>query len=219
MNLTTFKLGIPVTLTGDQAAEIESEITQLHERNAELDNESGSLLVAYNQAMSRVKELEKENKGLSIRIDAQRETIRKYQKEVEQLRARERELKQNQLPIENGKNRYGLDVSYFRNAINRELNGPLANHKPDELARVLARLSRTADDSVMYEPEFSSKFALEHWIEAIEVFTDSFIEANYKHETPLLGRKYNDKMRGALLNALKKSSEKTCEKLRKGGES
>jgi predicted S18 family serine protease len=64
-----------------------------------------------------------------------------------------------------------------------------------------------------------NKFALEHWIEAIEVFTDSFIEANYKHETPLLGRKYNDKMRGALLNALKKSSEKTCEQLRKGGES
>ena len=86
MDLTVFKLGIAVKLTADQAAEIESEITQLRERNAELDNESGSLLVAYNQAMSRVKELEKENKGLSIRIDTQCETIRKYQKEVEQLR-------------------------------------------------------------------------------------------------------------------------------------
>jgi predicted RNase H-like nuclease (RuvC/YqgF family) len=86
MNLTVFKLGIPVTLTGDQAAEIEFDVAQLRERNAELDNEAGSLLVAYNQTMSRVEVLEKENKGLSIRIDTQRETIRKYQKEVEQLR-------------------------------------------------------------------------------------------------------------------------------------
>ena len=86
MDLTVFKLGVAVKLTADQAAEIEAEITQLRERNAELDNEAGSLLVAYNQAMSRVKVLEKENKGLSIRIDTQRETIRKYQKEVEQLR-------------------------------------------------------------------------------------------------------------------------------------
>lgn len=57
-------------------------------------------------------------------------------------------------PVENGKNRYGLDVGYFRNAINRELNRPLENYKPDEIARVLARLSRTADPTVMYEPEF-----------------------------------------------------------------
>ena len=38
------------------------------------------------QLRERVKELEGENKGLSIRISTQRETIRKYQKEVEQLR-------------------------------------------------------------------------------------------------------------------------------------
>lgn len=57
-------------------------------------------------------------------------------------------------PIENGKNRYGVDVGYFRRTINRELNRPLSDFRPDELARVLARLSRTADPSVMHEPEF-----------------------------------------------------------------
>ncbi len=82
------------------------------------------------------------------------------------------ELEKNQVPIENGKNRYGLDVSYFRNVINRELNRPLANHKPDELARVLVRLSRTADEPVMFEPEFSSKFAIEQKIEILQELAD-----------------------------------------------
>ena len=85
---------------------------------------------------------------------------------------RVKELEQNQLPIENGKNRYGLDVSYFRNVINRELNRPLDNYKPDELSRVLARLSRAADESVMFEPEFSNKFAIEKKIEALESCID-----------------------------------------------
>lgn len=58
-------------------------------------------------------------------------------------------------PVENGTNRYGLDVGYFRNAINRELNRSLSDYKPDELARVLARLSRTADPIVLSEPEFN----------------------------------------------------------------
>lgn len=57
-------------------------------------------------------------------------------------------------PIENGTNRYGLDAAYFREAINRELNRGLQDYKPCELARVLARLSVTADDSVIHEPEF-----------------------------------------------------------------
>jgi uncharacterized coiled-coil DUF342 family protein len=90
---------------------------------------------------------------------------------------RVRELEKNQLPAENGKNRYALDVSYFRNAINRELNRPLDNYKPDELARVFARLSRTADESVMFEPEFSSKFALEKKVEALK----DFFETNQPH--------------------------------------
>ena len=57
-------------------------------------------------------------------------------------------------PSEVGTNRYGLDVGYFRKTINRELNRNLVDFKPDELARVLARLSRTADSTVMKEPEF-----------------------------------------------------------------
>ena len=58
------------------------------------------------------------------------------------------------IPNERGKNRYGLDMSYFRNLFNRELNRPLVNFKPSELARVLARASRTADPKVMHEAEF-----------------------------------------------------------------
>lgn len=57
-------------------------------------------------------------------------------------------------PDDFGTNRYGLDIGYFRKTINRELNGSLRNFKPSELARVLARLSKTADSSVMKEPEF-----------------------------------------------------------------
>jgi len=68
MDLTVFKLGVAVKLTADQAAEIEAEITQLRERNAELDNEGGSLLVAYNQAMSRVKELEQNIQKLESEV-------------------------------------------------------------------------------------------------------------------------------------------------------
>ena len=56
--------------------------------------------------------------------------------------------------VDIGKNRYGLDMSYFRNLFDRELNKPLADFTPKELARVLARASRTADPDVMHEPEF-----------------------------------------------------------------
>jgi len=60
-------------------------------------------------------------------------------------------------PIENGKNRYGVDVGYFRKTINRELNRGLSDFKPDELARILARLSVTADSSVIFESEFQAR--------------------------------------------------------------
>ena len=60
------------------------------------------------------------------------------------------------IPNEHGKNRYGLDMSYFRNLFNRELNRPLVDFKPSELARVLARASRTADPKVMHESEFQN---------------------------------------------------------------
>ena len=68
------------------------------------------------------------------------------------------ELLKSEIPsIENGTNRYGVDVSYFRNTINRELNRSLRDFRPDELARVLARLSNTADANVMHEDEFKRK--------------------------------------------------------------
>lgn len=74
------------------------------------------------------------------------------------------------LPNEQGTNRYGLDVAYFRNAINRELNRPLVDFKPDELARVFARLSRAADSSVMHEPEFAPKGAEANTIDPAEIY-------------------------------------------------
>jgi len=74
--------------------------------------------------------------------------------EYEALAAQVEALKRDTVPNEQGKNRYGLDVAYFRNVINRELNRSLMDFKPSELARVFARLSRSADDSVLLENEF-----------------------------------------------------------------
>jgi hypothetical protein len=70
-------------------------------------------------------------------------------------------LKDERLPNEQGTNRYGLDVAYFRKTINRELNRDLRSFMPSELARVLARLSVTADKQVIHEPEFSEAHNLE----------------------------------------------------------
>ena len=61
------------------------------------------------------------------------------------------------VPNEKGSNRYGLDMAYFRTLFNRELNQPLTNFRPDELARVLARAARTADAEVLNEAEFSTQ--------------------------------------------------------------
>lgn len=107
------------------------------------------------------------------------EDLKSLRTQLAKANERVRELEQNQLPIENGENRYGLDVSYFRNVINRELNRSLDNYKPDELARVLARISRTADKSVMFEPEFSNKFAIENKCEGINDFMHHF---RYEYE-------------------------------------
>jgi len=56
---------------------------------------------------------------------------------------------------ENGTNRYGLDVAYFRNLFNRELNRTLQDYRPAELARNLLRMARTADKSIIAEAEFT----------------------------------------------------------------
>lgn len=74
--------------------------------------------------------------------------------ENERLCARVAELEAMVPPQERGANRYGLDMAYFRNLFNRELNRPLVDFTPSELARVLARAARTADPAVLQEPEF-----------------------------------------------------------------
>jgi len=51
-------------------------------------------------------------------------------------------------------NAYGLDVDYFRCKLER-LQRDLDRYTPDEFARECARMSRTADDQVLQEPEFA----------------------------------------------------------------
>lgn len=105
-----------------------------------------------------------------------REIIKIQMEEYQALQKRLAEVEREKLPNEQGCNRYGLDMAYFRNVINRELNRPLSDYKPDELARVFARLSKTADKSVMFEPEFSSKFAIEQQIKALENFSEKYCD-------------------------------------------
>lgn len=57
-------------------------------------------------------------------------------------------------PKPSGVNEFGVDMSYFYALIERELSD-LSRYKRDELARVLARMSYTADPSVMKEAEFN----------------------------------------------------------------
>lgn len=54
-------------------------------------------------------------------------------------------------------NRFGVDVTYFRRWFDRSLKN-LADYTPDELARELARMSRTADSKVLLEREFNDEF-------------------------------------------------------------
>ena len=79
----------------------------------------------------------------------------RYKRELVSLLNQLAELADRATPTEYGKNRYGVDVAYFRKTINRELNRPLTDFRPDELARVFARLAKTADASVLKEPEFN----------------------------------------------------------------
>ncbi|MCF6459077.1 hypothetical protein [Pseudoalteromonas sp. MMG024] len=52
-------------------------------------------------------------------------------------------------------NRYGLDASYFTSKL-EQLIRDIDNYTPDEFARVMARMSKTADKNVVLEPEFQS---------------------------------------------------------------
>ncbi|WP_282366432.1 hypothetical protein [Pseudomonas sp. PS02290] len=56
-------------------------------------------------------------------------------------------------PVHSAKNRFGLDMDYFRRRLNR-LSRDLADFPPDEAARELARMARTADPAVLSEDEF-----------------------------------------------------------------
>lgn len=98
-------------------------------------------------------------------------------RELVELRKEVERLKAELLPNETGTNEYGLDVAYFRKTINRELNRDISRFKPDEIARVLARLSVAADKSVIYEPEFNGAHNLEQ--QAIGV--EEFFESNEPH--------------------------------------
>lgn len=97
--------------------------------------------------------------------------------EVERLKA------EPPTPNEQGKNRYGLDMAYFRNVINRELNRPLVDFKPDELSRVFARLSKTADKAVMFEPEFSKSHDSEVAARAVDSVKDWFVDMSEIHNS------------------------------------
>lgn len=57
-------------------------------------------------------------------------------------------------PAPRSTNRYGVKADYFARKLG-ELLRDLADYPADELARALARLSRTADPAVMGEPEFT----------------------------------------------------------------
>lgn len=53
-------------------------------------------------------------------------------------------------------NSYGLDVDYFKEKLQLVVRD-IKNYAPNELARELARLSTTADASVILEPEFNQQ--------------------------------------------------------------
>jgi len=55
-------------------------------------------------------------------------------------------------------NRYGLDVDYFTRKMMRMVRD-MADFTPSEMARQLARMSKTADETVLSEPEFSGPSA------------------------------------------------------------
>lgn len=59
----------------------------------------------------------------------------------------------HKLKVTDMTNQWGLDVQYFERLIKRELSD-IRNQTPSDLARVFARMSRTADKDVMFESEF-----------------------------------------------------------------
>lgn len=66
-----------------------------------------------------------------------------------------------------GSNRYGLDVNYLTRKMLRLIRD-MGNFKPDEMARELARMSKTADAVVMAEPEFNGTSVLHQRLAAAD---------------------------------------------------
>lgn len=62
------------------------------------------------------------------------------------------------------KNRHGLDHDYFERKIAILHRDGLANWTPEELARELARMSKTASAEVMHEPEFAKPDDSKQWL-------------------------------------------------------
>ena len=121
------------------------------------------------------------------------------------------ELEREGSPNEQGTNRYGLDVAYFRKTINRELNHDISNYTPSELARVLARLSRTADSKVMFEPEFAADYSLEQQAKGVE---DAASQASAKLFSKFTGEYADD-----ILKSVCELMQKHADQLRnKAGE-
>lgn len=82
------------------------------------------------------------------------------------------------------------------------------NYKPGELARVFARLSKTADASVMHEKEFSGQFSIEQQVKGAK---EAFI-AGYEYSLKPVTSMYS-------YNQMLEQAECYSEQLRKGGES
>lgn len=79
------------------------------------------------------------------------------------------------------KNRYGLDVHYFKNNLKKLLRD-IDNYKPDEMARALTRLAVVADVKVIRESEFSTQDPRIHkMLDCVERWRDSFDE-EFPHE-------------------------------------
>lgn len=60
-------------------------------------------------------------------------------------------------------NAFGLDADYFQRLCKREFNDDvIRSQTPSDLARAFARASRTADASVMNEPEFTRELSADN---------------------------------------------------------
>jgi len=178
---------IPNQLAQEYITYCESEVVRLESDNKILKKENGGLAKFLNQVANKlnclpsycspslddgnahigrkIDSLQADNKVLTAKLEAiesehqdAMEVSDIDNNEIAILTAKVKELEDKSIPIENGSNRYGLDIGYFRKTINRELNHSLKDYMPDELARVLARLSVTADKDVIFENEFQKLY-------------------------------------------------------------